>query len=142
VILAFFLTHWFQFNYAEPGQPFYRAADWPNVFVILPVAILGFLYVRSRHLAVLAAHRELRAAHVEHAAKLDRLLDHLDPYTPGPIADVLDRLEPKTPGGIGVLNDKLDRVGRSLADLHGRHDALEPVKPDTTLHLDHPEDAK
>jgi hypothetical protein len=55
---------------------------------------------------------------------------------------ILDRLSVETQGGLRVIDEKLDRVGKSLADLHGRHDALEPVKPDTTLHLDHPEDAK
>ena len=32
-MLAMFLTHWFQFNYWMPHEVFYKAADWPNVFV-------------------------------------------------------------------------------------------------------------
>ena len=47
-MLAFFLTHWLYFNYAEPGQPWYHAADWPNVFVILIVAPLGFIWSKTR----------------------------------------------------------------------------------------------
>ncbi len=109
-MVALFLTHWFQFNYAEPGQPFYRAADWPNVFVVLPLAILGFFYLRSRHLAVMESHRALKAAHVEHVAKLDKLLDRLDPETPGSIHDVLDLLDLETPGGIQILAEKIDRI--------------------------------
>jgi hypothetical protein len=108
MVATFFLTHWFQFNYAEPGQPFYRAADWPNVFVVLPLAILGFLYLRSRHLAVMAAHETLKSAHDEHARKLDLLINHLDPDGQGSIAQVLDRLDTTTPGGLKEIADRLD----------------------------------
>jgi hypothetical protein len=107
---ALFITHWFQFNYAEPGQPFYRAADWPNVFVVLPLAILGYLYLRSRHIAVIASHEALKAAHVEHAAKLDKLLDRFDPTTQGGVSDVLDRLDVSTPGGITIVSEKIDEL--------------------------------
>jgi hypothetical protein len=108
MIATFFLTHWFQFNYAEPGAPWYHAADWPNVFVVLPLAILGFLYLRSKHLAILAAHQELKASHDEHAHKLDLLLSHCDPDGQGSIAQVLDRLDEKTPGGLQVIAEKID----------------------------------
>src|ERR1035441_4907315 len=133
-MLAAFFTHWLQFNYAEPGQPFYKAADWPNVFVVLPLAILGFLYLRSRHLAVIAAHEELKAAHVQHSAKLDRLLDKMDPDSQGGIADVLDRLDPVTPGGLRIVADRIDTLGKSVAELHGKLDpktvpATEGQKP-------------
>jgi hypothetical protein len=121
-MLAFFLNHWFQFNYAEPGQPFYKAADWPNVFVDIPLVLGAYFLGRARHVTVVEAHDALRAAHVEHAAKLDRLLDHLDPDTPGPMADVLDRLEPSTPSGIGV-------VLKEIRGLEGHGD--EPIKPAT-----------
>jgi hypothetical protein len=105
-----FLTHWFHFNYAEPGQPFYRAADWPNVFVDIPLVIGAYLLGRARHITVIESHNALKLAHLQHAAKLDKLLAHMDPDTPGPITDVLDRLDPVSPGGIAVLDGKLDRL--------------------------------
>ena len=121
--LAFFLTHWFthwfQFNYAEPGQPFYRAADWPNVFVDIPLVLGAYLLGRARHITVIESHEALKAAHVAHSAKLDRLLDHFDPDTPGAITDVLDRLDLGTPGGLAdlrkVLEQRLNAIDTRLA---------------------------
>jgi hypothetical protein len=110
-VAIFFLTHWFQFNYMMPHEVWYRAADWSNVFVMLPIAILGFLYIRSRHLAVIESHKALKAAHVEHAEKLDKLLAKLDPETPGSLVAIEDMLNPKTPTGIGEIIKRLD--GRS-----------------------------
>lgn len=111
MIIAFFLTHWFQFNYAPLGQPWYQGADWPNVFVLLPLAILGtagFFY----HLAVTkrlhARIDDLATKHDQHAEKLKLVLDALDPETDGGLADVLDRLDPGTPGGLAVIAHKLD----------------------------------
>lgn len=106
------MTHLIQFMYFPHGEVWYRGATWSNVFVVLPLAILGFFYIRSRHLAVIAAHEELKLAHVQHSAKLDRLLAHMDPDTPGPITDVLDRLDPGSPGGIAVLDMKLDALAK------------------------------
>jgi hypothetical protein len=134
--------------YFPHGEAWYHGQVWANVFVLAPLSILGaigFLWhhsvVKELHRKVNreaaareAAHTELMAAHAEHAQHLKKLMDALDPETDGGISEVVDRLEPGTPSGIGVLNGKLDRLGKSLA--------LEPVKPDTTLHLDHPEDAK
>lgn len=108
------LLHWAQYNYAAPGHVWYESADWPNVFVVLPLVVLGYLITRSRHITVVEAHKSLARAHVEHAEKLDKLLDKLDPESQGGISDVLDRLDIQTPGGI--------------ADLHAEIVALKPNK--------------
>jgi len=119
--MPFFLTPWFwEFFFANPQQPhFYEAAVWGNVAAVLPLGILGYLYLRSRHEAVLAAHRELKAAHVEHAEKLDRLLDKMDPTTDGglaelhtALADVQDRLDTATPGGLQEIAERLDALAK------------------------------
>jgi len=86
-----------------------------NVFAEIPLALALWLLLRARHLAVLAAHAELKAAHVEHAAKLDKLLNKLDPATRGGLTDVLDRLDPETPGGLRVLDEKLDSLRNTVA---------------------------
>jgi hypothetical protein len=95
VTLAFVLTHWFQYNYAPRGQPFYLGADRPNAFILLVLAPAGCLWSRTKwwplrpikralttlHSKLDAHHKELHArldAHEEmhraHAEKLDRLL--------------------------------------------------------------------
>jgi hypothetical protein len=106
-VVAFFLTHWFQYNYLPLHEIWYRAADWPNMAVMLPIAIGGFLYIRSRHLAVMESHKALRSAHIEHAEKLDKLLDKLDPDTPGSLTNIENALDVSTPGGLTVILDKL-----------------------------------
>src|ERR1019366_3024055 len=112
-VVAFFLTHWFQYNYLPLHEIWYRAADWPNMAAMLPIAIGGFLYIRSRHLAVMESHRALKAAHIDHAEKLDKLLDKLDPATDGGLADIKDALDPTTPSGIGVLLDRIEDLSKS-----------------------------
>jgi hypothetical protein len=117
MLATFFLTHLWQYMYLPPGEPWYHGEVWPNVYVVLPLAILGYLYFESRHIAVLAAHEELKAAHVEHAEKLDRLLDRFDPETDGgladvhaALADVRDRLDLSTPGGLKDIADRIDHL--------------------------------
>jgi len=123
MIAVVFFYHAYQFFFQPGGgAQWYTGNVYGNLVAIVPTGLIFFLYLRSRHLAVLAAHAELKAAHVDHAAKLDRLLDHLDPDTPGPMADVLDRLEPSTPSGIGV-------VLKEIRGLEG-HDS-EPIKSTT-----------
>jgi hypothetical protein len=110
-MLALFFTHAYTFFFQPGGgAQWYTGNVYGNLVAIVPTGLLLSLYLRSRHLAVLAAHEELKLAHVEHAAKLDKLLAHMDPDTPGPITDVLDRLDPVSPGGIAVLDGKLDRL--------------------------------
>jgi hypothetical protein len=77
---------------------------------IVPCALALWLWLRARHLTVLAAHAELKAAHVEHAEKLNKLLDKLDSESPGGIAEVLDQLDTTTPGGLQVIRAKLDTL--------------------------------
>ena len=108
------MIHWFQYNFAPHAELWYRGAIWPNVFVILVVAPLTFLWLRGKHLAILAAHDSLKAAHVEHAEKLDRLLNKLDPDTEGGIATVLDRLDENTPHGVGAIHEKLKALEMRL----------------------------
>ena len=84
---------------------------WPevrgNVYAIVPCGIVAFLWLRSRHLTILAAHESLKAAHVGHADKLDRLLDKLDSGTDGGISRVLDKLDENTPGGVGTVHERV-----------------------------------
>ena len=100
------VIHWIIYTY------------WPevrgNVYAVVPCGLVAWLYLRSKHRAIVVAHAELKAAHVSHAEKLDKLLDKLDPESQGGISDVLDRLDIQTPGGI--------------ADLHAEIVALNPNK--------------
>src|ERR1035441_8189235 len=113
--MAAFLMRWVQFNFSPPHEPWYHGATWANVVAIVPCALALWLWLRARHLTILAAHAELKAAHVEHAAKLDKLLNKLDPDTRGGISDVLDQLDPETPGGLQVLDEKLDSLRNTVA---------------------------
>lgn len=62
-----------------------------------------------RHLAVIESHKALKAAHIDHAEKLDKLLAKLDPETPGSLVAIEDMLNPTTPTGIGEIIKRLDQ---------------------------------
>lgn len=104
------MLHFLQYNFAPSGQQFYAGAAWPNVVAMVPCGIVLWLWLRSKHVAVSEAHEALKAAHLEHAEKLDQLLKSVDPDAEGKISDVLDRLDPSTPSGIGVIASKLDEL--------------------------------
>ncbi len=102
-----FLHAW-QFFFNPPSGPWYTGNVYGNLVAIVPTGLLLFAYIRSRHLAVLESHRVLKIAHIEHAEKLDKLLDALDPQTPGSLKNIEDALDPTTPSGIGVIIEKLE----------------------------------
>lgn len=105
-----FLHSW-QFFFNPPHAPWYTGNVYGNLVAIVPTGLLLFAYIRSRHLAVIESHKAIKAAHIEHAEKLNKLLDKLDPETDGGLSDIRDALDPTTPSGIGVIIEKLD--GRS-----------------------------
>jgi|HubBroStandDraft_6_1064221.scaffolds.fasta_scaffold03612_6 hypothetical protein len=91
-MLALFLTHWFEFNYSgQPGEPWYHAATWPNVFVIAITFSCGFVWSKTKfwplrpikhgldrlHTKVDDFRREHREAHAALHAKLDAHADAL-----------------------------------------------------------------
>lgn len=120
-VIFFAHAYWFFFDPGH-GAQWYEGNVYGNLVAIVPTGLILFFYIRSRHLAVMESHRALKAAHIEHAAKLDKLLDHLDPETPGPINEVLDRLDPETPGGLQVVAASIKTLGASVAELHGKLD--------------------
>ena len=79
---------------------------WPevrgNVLAIVPCGLAAFFWLRSKHLALTAAHKS-------HDQKLAKLMDKLNPDTEGGIADVLDRLDPTTAGGIRVILEAITK---------------------------------
>ena len=85
-----------------------------NVLAIIPCGVVAFLWLRSKHLAIVAAHESLKAAHVAHSEKFDAVLDKWDPDSPGGITEVLDRLDPSTKGGLGDTHAVV-RETRNLA---------------------------
>jgi hypothetical protein len=113
-MLALFLSHAFEFFF-QPGHgaQWYTGNVYGNLVAIVPTGLLLFAYIRSRHLAVMESHRALKAAHIDHAEKLDKLLDKLDPATDGGLADIKDALDPTTPSGIGVLLDRIEDLSKS-----------------------------
>jgi hypothetical protein len=112
VILAtvFFAHAWWFFFDPGHGAQWYEGNVYGNLVAIIPTGVLLFLYLRSRHLAVVAAHQELKKAHDEHARKLDLVLKHFDPEGQGSIAQVLDALDPVSPGGLQVIAEKIDAL--------------------------------
>ena len=125
-MLATFVSHaWHFFFQPGHGSQWYEGNVYGNLVAIVPSGVLLWLYLRSRHLAILTAHAELKAAHVDHAEKLDKLLNKLDPDTRGGITDVLNRLEVSTPGGIQLLDAKVERIGQSIANLHSKSDTID-----------------
>lgn len=101
-----FLHAW-QFFFHPPHVPWYTGNTYGNLVAIIPTGLLLFAYIRSKHLAVIESHKALKAAHVEHAEKLDKLLDKLDPETPGSLVAIEDMLDPATPSGIGEILKEL-----------------------------------
>ncbi len=112
--MPFFLTeHFWAFFFGEPGKHFYEGNVYGNVVAVLPLAVLGVAGYLWHRGVLREAHEKLdrlAAAHVEHAEKLDRLLNTLDPETDGGLADIKEMLDPDTPSGLGVVNEKLDRL--------------------------------
>jgi hypothetical protein len=86
------MIHFLQFFFAQPGKPWYEAAVYGNIVAVAPCGAILWLWLRSRHVAVLEAHEALKAAHLSHAEKLDRLLDHFDPDT-GTVAELHMKLD-------------------------------------------------
>lgn len=112
MILALFLTHWWEYNFIPAHEAWYHGATWPNVFVLLPLSVLGFIGWLWHKGAVDETHKKIDALakkHDEHAEKLKKVLDALDPETDGGIQEVMDRLDPETPGGLEVLDTKIDK---------------------------------
>jgi len=75
---SFFLSHWFAFNYAPTGGAWWTGAVWPNVFVVLVAAPLGWLWSRTRYWPLkpiqhgirrLEAHHQRHDEHNEWAAR-------------------------------------------------------------------------
>jgi hypothetical protein len=95
------VTHFLQFFFAQPGKPWFEAAVYGNVVAIMPCGVVLWLYLRSRHLAILEAHEALKLAHLSHADKLDKILDHFDPDT-GTVAELHTKLD--------AIVERLDRA--------------------------------
>ena len=129
--LAFFLTHFWQYNYAPAHEVYYHGAAWPNVAVIPLAAICLGIY---HYVVTKPLHREHMAA-LAHDKKLaEEVLKHLDPEaaTDGMLDRIADRVDETTPGGVGALAERIDRVGKSVAELHSKSDVIDTrlaVKP-------------
>ena len=100
------MGHWFQYNFLPSNEPWYHGSIWPNVFVILVVAPLGWLWLRAKHKA-------LEAAHKSHDEKLKEILRHLDPEaeSDGMLDLIADRVDETTPGGIKAVLDAIRKGG-------------------------------
>jgi hypothetical protein len=97
------ILHFLQFNYDTPGAPWYKAADWPNVFVLLPLVVLTIIHSEWRHSKLHARMDKIAESH-------KAILLLLDPDAEdSPWQDVLDRLDPATPSGIGEIIARLDQ---------------------------------
>jgi hypothetical protein len=108
--------HWWEaYFFGGHGVVWYLRLVWGNVFadiVFFAGAALGYIW----HQGILKkAHEEANARiakhqdiHTEH---LKKILDALDPETPGSLVAIEDMLNPKTPTGIGEIIKRLD--GRS-----------------------------
>jgi hypothetical protein len=120
MIASFLPVHAYEFFFQPGGgAQWYTGNVYGNLVAIVPTGILLWLYLRSRHLAVLEAHEALRVAHVSHAEKLDKLLDRFDPATDGGIAEVhkaiagvRDQLDVDTPGGLHEIAARLDLIAK------------------------------
>jgi hypothetical protein len=112
-MIATFYSHWFQYNFAPTHGSWYSGAIWPNVFVILVVGPLGYLWLRAKHDALLEAHKA-------HNEKLELILRHLDPEAEmdGLLDLIADRVDETTPHGIGAVLAALKPV-RSKPKLTG-----------------------
>ena len=74
-----------------------------NLLAVAPCAVVAFLWLRSKHAAIQAAHERLHG-------KLDDVLDKWDPDSDGGMSDVLDRLDENTPHGIGAIREDLKHI--------------------------------
>jgi hypothetical protein len=97
------MLHFLQFFFAPEGKPWFEGAVWGNVIAVLPLAILaalGWLWHKS---AVSELHRKLNALaarHDEHAERLKRLLDAVDPDMEAKLDEIKNSVDPDTPVGL------------------------------------------
>ncbi len=85
-----------------------------NILAIIPSGLLLWLYLRSKHAAVMEAHETLRVLHMEQHEKLVKRLDKLDPDADDGVRAALnvieDQLNPNSEGGIHPIIERLDKV--------------------------------
>jgi len=104
-------VHWWHLYFDPAEKPWYEGQVWGNVFAVLPLAVLGTIGYWV-HKFVAKEHEDidvkLERQHNEHSEHLKKILDALDPETPGSLANIEDALDPQTPSGIGEILKRLD----------------------------------
>jgi hypothetical protein len=68
-----FFIHFFHFFYDPSGAPWYQGAVWSNVFVILVLAPLGYLWSKTKFWPLNLVHKKLDSLHVKHDAHAEQL---------------------------------------------------------------------
>jgi hypothetical protein len=109
-MLAFFLTHWFQYYFVPVHEVWWKGAVWGNVFAVLPLAVLGavaFFYHRA----------EVKALHESHDKHLRAILQALDPEAESEsmLDQIADRVSEETPGGIRTVLEAIEGKERPKA---------------------------
>jgi hypothetical protein len=100
-LFGLFLTHWFQYNFAPVRHPWYEGAVWPNVFVLLPLAILATAGAVYHHFVL----KHLHEGHDRHLASiLDALAERKTEAKLDHIAALVDTTQP---GGLTVVLDEI-----------------------------------
>jgi hypothetical protein len=100
-LFALFLTHWFQYNFAPTGHAWYEGAVWPNLFVVLPLAILGTAGVVYHHFV-------LKRFHEGHARDLGRIMGVLaEGNTEAKLDRIAALVDATQPGGVTVILDEI-----------------------------------
>jgi hypothetical protein len=141
MLATFFFSHAYHFFF-QPGHgsQWYEGNVFGNLVAIIPSGVLLWLYLRSRHLAVLEAHQALRIAHVSHAEKLDKILEHLDPEaaTDGMLDVIADRVDLDSPGGLQVLAERLEGLSHRVDSQAHANAQRAKALPKPSHHETHP----
>lgn len=131
MILAFFLTSWFHYFYVPTQGAWYTGNVWGNAMVLLVLGPLGWLWSRTKFWPLRPVKHALRSLH----EKFDVHTQRQDEHNLW-VADHLAAIHRKQ--GLG---EPAPHPHFELPQAHSV-DSPEPIKPHTTLHIDHPGDIK
>ena len=78
-MIAFFLTHWFQYFYVPGHGPWYSGNVWGNVFVIAVIVPLGFAWSKTKFWPLRPVKHALEhlQSHARHQTQLVEEMHHL-----------------------------------------------------------------
>ena len=99
------MLEFLRFFFAPLHEPWYHGAVWGNVVAVVPLGLMGFFWLRSKHIA-------LTEVHAQHNRHLESILAALDPEAESEttLDLIADKVDETTPGGLGTIRERLETI--------------------------------